>query len=345
MANHRSCAKMARTSAAHRLWTGIFSLRSHVVQTLRSRMSAASMVVVLVAAGAESASPQFASPVKTGQLNASRINEASGLAASRNNASVLWTHNDSGDSARVFAINTQGNLLGTYSFAGITAVDWEDIAIGPGPTSGQSYLYAGDIGDNSASRNSGVRIYRAAEPAVSAGASPPQTGTLTAESFTLRYPDGARDAETLMVDPVNGDLYVVSKRESLGRVYRAPAGALVNGATVTMEYKCTLPWSWATGGDISPSGDAIVIRGYGNASLWQRPTGTDLWTAFSGQAFNVPLASEGQGEAIAFDASGRGYYTVSEGANAPIYYVASTPEPGTLAILCVALLGWGRRCP
>ncbi len=40
------------------------------------------------------------------------INEASGLAASRRNDGVLYTHNDSGDTGRVFAITTQGFTVG-----------------------------------------------------------------------------------------------------------------------------------------------------------------------------------------------------------------------------------------
>jgi hypothetical protein len=300
-------------------------------------------VVLLTVACVGHAQTQFVAPVQVGQLSASQINEASGLAASRFNASVLWTHNDSGDSARVFAINTQGQLLGTYTLTGASAVDWEDIAIGPGPTAGQSYLYTGDIGDNSAKRSNGVRIYRAAEPTVAADPTTPTTASLPTESFVLKYPDGPRDAETLMVDPITGDVYVVSKRDTRGRVYRAPAEALVNGATITMEYTCSLPWSWATGGDISPDGDAIVIRGYFNASVWMRPAGSDLASAFAGQAYSVPLPSEAQGEAIAFDATGRGYFTVSEGANAPIYHIAATPEPATLAILSLAMLASVRR--
>ena len=107
-----------------------------------------------------------------------------------------------------------------------------------------------------ASRSS-VKIYRVAEPSVSLGQSPVTETLGGVESFTLKYPVKARDAETLMVDPINGDVYVVSKWESNSRVYRIPANELIDGATITMEFKTTLPWGWATGGDISPA--------------WQRP--------------------------------------------------------------------------
>ena len=269
--------------------------------------------------------PQFDPGVQVGALRQPEINEASGLAGSRANPGVLWVHNDSGDTPRAFAIDEQGQMLGTYSILGASAVDWEDMAVGPGPTPGQQYLYLGDIGDNLALRGSvlpPIAVYRVPEPEVSLGQTPSVFGLAGAEAVTLTYPDGPRDAETLIVDPLTGDLYVVSKRESLSRVYRVAADDLVHGATVTMEFKCELPWGGATGGDVSPDGQWVVVRGYSNASVWTRPAGGALWEAFGTSPVDAPLVSEPQGESIAFDADGRGYYTVSEGTYQPIYHFA-----------------------
>jgi len=223
---------------------------------------------------AAAACPEFLSGQSLGTLELSSINEASGLAGSRANSGVLWMHNDSGDSARVFATELDGDHLGIYYLSGTGATDWEDMAIGPGPVAGQSYLYLGDIGDNNAVRSS-IQVYRVAEPAVSPGQTPVTTTLYGVETFTLEYPDGPRDAETLLVDPLNGDLYVISKRTSYSRVYRAAYPQSTSG-TITMEFKGELPWGWATGGDVAPMGDEIIIRGYSNASLWRRPPGTDL---------------------------------------------------------------------
>ena len=81
-----------------------------------------------------------------------------------------------------------------------------------------------------------------------------------------------------------------------------------------------LPWPGATGGDVSPDGSKLLIRGYANASLWQRPADGQLWQALATPAIVVPLVAEPQGEAICFDADGLGYYTTSEGAHQPIHY-------------------------
>jgi hypothetical protein len=85
-----------------------------------------------------------------GTINSAALTEVSGLAVCRNNPHVLWLHNDSGDRARIFAVNTAGRLPGIYTLPGVTAIDCEDIAIGPGPGKGTSYIYVGDIGDNDA---------------------------------------------------------------------------------------------------------------------------------------------------------------------------------------------------
>ena len=291
------------------------------------------------------AAPSFLPGVQVGTVAPAAVNEASGIAASRSNDDVLWLHNDSGDSARVFAVNTLGTLLGTYDLTGAAAVDWEDMCLGPGPIGGQDYLYLGDIGDNgdNGAVRSNITVYRTAEPSASASQSPVVANLGPHETFNLVYPDGARDAETLMSDPLTGDLYVISKREIPSRVYRAPAASLVDGATITLEFKTVLPWGLATGGDISPDGDEILVRGYFNASLWTRPTVGDLWDAFSGVETPVPLEIEPQGEAIGFDGDGWGYFSVSENANPPIYFYDRVPEPAGLSLLVLGAMGIIRR--
>ena len=94
--------------------------------------------------------PAFLARTDLGLLQSPLLTEASGIAASRPYPGVLWTHNDSGDPARVFALNAHGEHLGIYTIAGASNRDWEDIATGPGPEPGRSYLYIGEIGDNSA---------------------------------------------------------------------------------------------------------------------------------------------------------------------------------------------------
>ena len=258
------------------------------------------------------------------------ITEASGIAASRRVDNVWWVHNDSGDTARVFAISTTGQTLGEYLLSGATAVDWEDIAVGPGPTAGVSYLYVGDIGDNAKSRSS-VQVYRVPEPLVNPAApvSSPQTLTGVA-TIDLQYPDGPHDAEGLFVDPTSRDVFVVTKDlvGGVAGVYRAPAP--VGGTSTTMTKVATValgPLQGVTAADITPAGDVIALRTYLGVFLYPRTSGTTVAQAFSqsscaGAAPPVNggwPGSEPQGEALGFTRDGRGYVTLSEGAHPPLH--------------------------
>ena len=147
--------------------------------------------------------------------------ELSGIAASRAHPGVLWVHNDSGGVPVVYALSSTGEALGAYAVDGAEAVDWEDIGIGPGPEAGRSYLYLADIGDNGSAREH-VTVYRVAEP----DAAPNGTAATLplVDALTIRYPDGPSDAESLFVDPLDGDLYVITKNLSgRSRVLRASA--------------------------------------------------------------------------------------------------------------------------
>ena len=262
--------------------------------------------------------PKFLPGRKVGTVQTTLITEASGIVASRKNPGVLWVHNDSGNSARVYAINPEGKLLGTYRIKGAHCRDWEDIAIGPGPDPQHDTLYIGDIGDNQAHHPS-ITVYRVQEPKVDPNRVYSEMTIGPADSIELVYPDGPKDAETLLVDPLNGDIYVISKRELFCRVYRAPYPQSTRKRNV-LELVTRLPWGLAVGGDVSPDGRLVMVRGVLNASMWVRPEGEQLWRAFRATHVALELIQEPQGEGICFDADGRGYFTIGEMKHPPIYY-------------------------
>lgn len=260
------------------------------------------------------------------------LKEVSGIAASRLNKNVLYVHNDSGDTSRFFAISPNGQLLATFYFKADAAnkeanvVDCEDIAVGPGPKKGKSYIYLGDIGDNHANRKS-ITVYRFEEPVV---AGTKAASTIKTDAIHLKYPDGSHDAETLMVDPVEKLLYIVTKREDSVGVYTAPLNASFTD-TISLQRKVKLHFTglplmkWITAGDISADGNNILIKSYQNVYFWKRKPGEPVWKTLQRKPANLPYTMEKQGEAIGFTANGKGYYTTSEGKNAPIYYYA-TPK-------------------
>jgi hypothetical protein len=277
------------------------------------------LMVLVLSAGCRSVSgdcPKFLAGHEVGKVQSALIGGASGLAASRKNPGVLWIHNDYGP-ACVYAITPDGKHLGVYNLEGAKDRNWEDIAIGPGPEPNVDYIYAGEIGDND-SRCKSIKIYRVPEPKVDANQAPAKVTLTNVETIELVYPDGPRDAETLLLDPLTKDIYIVSK-EQTSKIYRAAYPQATTGKT-TLELVAKLNWGMATGGDISPDGREIIVRGYFAASLWVRPKTEPMWKAFEGSECSIPIILEQQGEAICFDANGAGYYTTSEHRHQPIYY-------------------------
>ena len=219
-----------------------------------------------------------------------------------------------------------GQLLHTYNLSGAKASDWEDMEIGAGPVKGQAYLYMGDIGDNGLSRSE-IQVYRVPEPVVSGTGTSTLTGV---DVLRFKYPDGAHNAEALMVDPNTGDLVIIEKVSSGNpRVYWAPAASLTNGSLTTLQKVGTLDLSDAhsnlvTGADVSADGTQIAVRTYDDILLWNRDPNSSIWSVFTKSPVTAPDPNEQQGEAIAFHSDGRGYVTVSEGLNQNLHN-ASAP--------------------
>jgi len=262
-----------------------------------------------------------------GIVQPAAVIEASGIAASRTTPGYFYTHNDNFDDQRIFAISASGELRGTWTLDIPSSVrDPEDIAIGPGPMSGVSYIYLADIGDNANVRDD-ITVYRAVEPTVSATGAPVVAG-LPAQSIRLSYPDGPRDAETLMID-INGDMYVIAKRLTPGKVYRAPFPQSTTNVNV-LQPVGQLQWDLIqpTGGDIAADGSAIIVRGYFRMDLWARPTGANIGSVLSQPGCTVPWVVEPQGEAVCFRDDLLDYATVSEGSNPAInFFNRDLPAP------------------
>jgi hypothetical protein len=221
--------------------------------------------------------------------------EASGLAASRRLPGTLWTHNDSGGPV-VYALDTAGAITGQWRLTGARVEDWEAIAVGPCP--GGSCIYVGDIGDNKAERKR-ITIYRVAEPASASGGQAPVNGV-----FHATYPDGAHDAETLLIAP-DGSLFVVTKGDAGPvAVYRFPK-ELKPGATHQLE-RVGAPRNRngagrddrITDGAVSPDGQWTVLRSTA-ALVFYRTAGllTGVWS----EARRVDVT--GNGETVARESS------------------------------------------
>ncbi len=261
------------------------------------------------------AAPTFTGPVTNGIVDIPLLTEASGVAASRNNPGVLWTENDSGNAAVVYAIDSQGRDLGTYTLPGNT--DNEDIGIGPGPVTNVSYLYVTDIGDNNSDR-ANIAIYQVPEPAVYAWQTNNPVSNRAMKgmrTITLTYPDGVHDVEAEFVDSVTGDWFIITKA-SPGRIYTAPKALMDTANNIQLTFLQTLAFKKPNGADISPLGDEILVRQEDFAQIFLRTNGQSIGSAPEESSNGIPVTGtaggEPNGEAIGFDYYGSGYFTLSD---------------------------------
>ncbi|WP_339880963.1 hypothetical protein [uncultured Algoriphagus sp.] len=246
----------------------------------------------------------FGEGVAIATLKDDGLNEISGLANSRNFPGVIYVHNDSGGEAAVYVLDSLGNNLGRIEFIDTENRDWEDIAVGP-DIDGKSCIYIGEIGDNNAVHEE-VVIYRVPEPKTS------NTVSQTApEKTVLKYPGGARDAESLMVDPISGDIFIISKRDSVNTLFRLPAEKFGKDE-VELEELIKLPLTSSTGADISADGSQILVKNYLAIYYWKRNNGESIAQAMSREPEELPYSPEPQGEAIGFRSDGKAFYTLSE---------------------------------
>lgn len=227
------------------------------------------------------------------------VRETSGLARSRRDPGRFWTHNDAGNGAELFAVDTEGALVQRVRVTGTQASDWEDIEAARCESG--DCLYVGDIGDNDGERER-ITIYRVPEPA------PEATESLPAEALHARYPDGPRDAEALF-GAASGDLYVVTKgRRGPIALYRYPAPQRA-GETVTLERIRELfpepsdEEDRVTAATSSPDGRWVGIRSYRQLFLYRA---AELVGGGDAEPLVVDLGSLGhpQGESLVIGEGG-----------------------------------------
>ena len=275
----------------------------------------------------------FVAGVEVGRVSSDPIKEASGLASSRLNADILYTHNDRGDDPQIFAIRTDGTHIATLTLESALHVDYEDIAVGTGPLPNTSFIYIGDIGNNlfKDEPRDNIVIYRLQEPLIDANADKrnfPLSMNAEVDALTLAYPDRAHDAETLLLDPFDSRLYVITKRDGNNFIYRTPQVWGAGDASQTLEYVGRMQTADdASGGEISVDGTEILIRNRGKIFYFTRddPSSSDLASVLAQPGEILPYEQELQGESVAFATDGQGYFTLSEAksqASVPLLYYA-----------------------
>jgi hypothetical protein len=279
-------------------------------------------------ASRENMQSEYSRPVQVGRIETPDIQESSGLSASECQ-DVLWTHNDAGNGPLIYAMDLKGKHLGVWRVTGASSTDWESIATYR-DASGTCQLFIGDIGDNDQTRPE-ILIYRIPEPtidsdsAISSSAKP--LSTPAADVMRIKYTDGCQNAETLLVHPKTGDVYIVTKaKQGPAAVHRvkpifgnATAAITEKVATVSLPTK---PEGLITGGSLSPDGSRAMLcdvqRGYELKLPAASSSPDDLWKQ---KPIPVDIGERKQGEGVSYGRDGLSLYATSEKKNAPIYMI------------------------
>lgn len=229
--------------------------------------------------------------------NNPEIKETSGLSRSTYKRKVLFLHNDSGDSARFFAVSRKCNTRAVITVRGTTARDWEDMASGPNHT-----LWFGDIGDNGSSRTS-ISVVRVNEPKKI------RSRSVKGTSYELVYPDGAHNAEAMMIRPKSGWLYIVTKSPDAGAIYRAPQVLDPNSPNVLT--KVGNAPTGLSGADFARKGGRFVLRGYKSVFIYDK---------MGAEPTRVPVpAGHTFGEAVTWTRNSRAVILGGEGVGTSIW--------------------------
>ncbi len=262
---------------------------------------------VVTAAAEETVAP-FGEPTTACSVTDARLPEISGLATT---GTTTLAMNDGGDTVTVYELDAACTVVGERT-AAVDPYDPEDLALAADGT-----VWLADTGDNRLSRETVAMI--ALRPDGSA------------QVYRLSYPDGAHDAEALLLAP-DGTPYLVTK-DVLGvsGVYRPTAGLdaaatvpMARVAELTVELSGTAgdPVGRAgqlmvTGGAVSPDGAVLALRTYTDALVWSL-AGSDVAGALAAPPARVALPDSPQGEAITFAADGRGLVVSGEGLPAAV---------------------------
>ena len=248
------------------------------------------------------------------------VAEASGVVPSPTTAGLLWLHNDSGDSARLFAVSTAGQVLGELRLPGVTAVDFEDLAAAPCPDARAACLWVADTGDNgwdTATARAALAVYAVREPAVDVATSFMPIDAARVWRFPFTAEGGPANVEAFVALPDASALVFYEKKNDGARILRLDAPFLedtVVEARVISHFDTPgtgTALRLATSADLHPSGTRLLLRTY--QALWQAELATvALDDVEQGDFVQVAQPAELQGEAACYDESGQGVWTLSE---------------------------------
>ena len=267
----------------------------------------------------------------SGVVRATHLDEISGIEAGLSSEWIV--HNDDG-AAEVHLIDAVGNFLTTIKIQGAKNRDWEDLTTLPGDDG--PLLVIADSGDNLQVRGD-ITLYFVPLPVMDASGNYPKALKLI-HKVKLRYPDGARDCESLAFDPVSGSLLLLSKRDTPPRLYGIDAKAALQQKEMQLEFLGEVPklrppspsdllrdpdrgawYSQPTGMAISGDGNTAAVITYRSLYLFRRQAGQSWAEALAGQPQEFVGPPGRSDEAVTFRMDQDSAVVISEGVPATLY--------------------------
>lgn len=251
-----------------------------------------------------SSSLPFSMTPDTTYIAPGQIDEASGIADSKKNPGYLWVEEDSGNPPEVTLLSYNGIVQKKIYIKGAQNRDWEDLAIGNGPIPGENYIYLAETGDNNATHTN-YAIYRFIEPLQT------EDTVYIWDKLKFQYPDASHDAEAILTDPETNDIYIITKRDSLSRIYKFSYPQSTT-STTTVSFVGEMRSSGICSAAVSPDGKELLAKNYTNIYYWKRSAGESIPSALQRIPVTLGYVLEPQGEAICFKNNNAGFYTLSE---------------------------------
>jgi len=264
--------------------------------------------------------------------------ESSALVMSASQPDIVFTINDSGNDAMLFALDTTGATRGRWRVGEASNRDWEAASRGPCTRTVASCLFIGDVGDNNARRSS-VALYQLEEPALSATLG---AGTLSATILHFRYPDRAHDVEAMYVGP-DGTVYLITKRalkDGSGRlrpalVFAVPPAAWGTRDSVVATLVDSLPivpgsadTRQITDAALSNDSRYLAVRTYGQVFTFATDSATGrVRKDVAPTRCNIVQTEAKHGEGLTWFAGGRELLLSNEGRNAPLHRITCPLPP------------------
>jgi len=271
-------------------------------------------VPLLLSFSAAAGASGWSKPEYAGVFTDPDLDEVSGMAASRAQPGLYWAEDDSGNGEKLMLIQGDGSRVATVKVTGASNVDWEDLD--SFDLDGRHYLLVADTGDNGGIRKV-LTLYVFEEPGK------PRDGDSISPAWAIRFhwPDGARDCEATAVDPIKGEVLLISKKRVPPELFSLPLRPAADELTahfigmipgiaqpsesdlrrnpVYGRYRAQI-----SGADLSPNGRVLAVLNYRVVYFFVRGRG-ESWSSILKKTpgvLNYPWLP--QAEAIAFSPDG-----------------------------------------